>query len=38
MVGKAAGLKPHGLVMRAVSALAWRYWQFRNWQLARAAV
>jgi rubrerythrin len=38
MVGKAAGLKPHGLLMRAVSAMAWRYWRFRNWQLSRAAV
>ncbi|HCX67901.1 ferritin-like domain-containing protein [Parvibaculum sp.] len=38
MVGKAAGLKPHGLLMRAVASLAWRYWQFRNWQLARAAI
>ena len=38
MVGKAAGLKPHGLVMRGVTSLAWRYWQFRNWQLAREAI
>lgn len=38
MVGKAAGLKPQGRPMRAVIALAWRYWRFRNWRLARAAV
>lgn len=38
MVGKAAGLKPHGVLMRAVSAIAWRYWRYRNWQLSRAAV
>ena len=38
MVGKAAGVKPHGVLMRGVSAIAWRYWQFRNWQLSRAAV
>jgi rubrerythrin len=38
MVGKAAGLKPQGPLMRAVASLAWRYWQFRNWQLARAAI
>lgn len=38
MVGKAAGLKPHGPLMRAVSSLAWTYWRFRNWKLARAAV
>lgn len=38
MVGKAAGLKPHGLLMRIVSAVAWRYWRFRNWRLSRAGV
>jgi rubrerythrin len=38
MVGKAAGLKPHGTLMRAVSSLAWSYWRFRNWQLARTAI
>ena len=38
MVGKAAGLKPHSALMRAVSSLAWTYWRFRNWKLARAAV
>lgn len=38
MVGKASGLKPQGIFMRSVSALAWRYWQFRNWRLASAPV
>lgn len=38
MVGKASGLKPQGLFMRSISALAWRYWQFRNWRLASAPV
>ena len=38
MVGKAAGLRPHGAVMRAISVLAWRYWRFRNWRLSRMAV
>lgn len=38
MVGKASGLKPQGLLMRAVSVLAWRYWQFRNWRLASVSV
>lgn len=38
MVGKAAGLKPRGLLMRTISSLAWRYWRFRNWKLARAAI
>jgi hypothetical protein len=31
-------LKPHGLLMRMVSALGWRYWRFRNWRLSRAGV
>ena len=38
MVGKAAGLKPHGALMRAVASFAWSYWRFRNWQLARTAI
>jgi rubrerythrin len=38
MVAKAAGLKPHGRPMRAVAALAWNYWRFRNWRLSGAAV
>lgn len=38
MVGKAAGLKPHGVLMRLVGSIAWRYWRFRNWRLSRAAV
>jgi rubrerythrin len=37
MVGKAIGLAPHGLVMRAVSSGVWAFWRMRVWRLARAA-
>ena len=38
MVGKAVGLKPRGLLMRAVSALAWWFWGFRMRRAANSAV
>jgi len=33
MVGKAVGFKPHGILMRAVSALAWAFWRLRTQRL-----
>jgi len=38
MVAKAAGLKPHGLFMRAVSSLVWTFWNLRSRRLANAPV
>ncbi|MGB5948057.1 MAG: ferritin-like domain-containing protein [Parvibaculum sp.] len=38
MVGKASGLKPHGLVMRVVSSLVWTFWQIRAKRLANAPI
>jgi hypothetical protein len=38
MVAKAAGFRPHGLPVRAVGALAWRYLTYRQWRLARSAL
>lgn len=38
MVGKAAGLKPHGLVMRIVGSAVWAFWSLRSKRLANAAV
>ncbi|WP_293549178.1 ferritin-like domain-containing protein [Parvibaculum sp.] len=38
MVGKAIGLAPHGLLMRAVASGVWAFWRMRVWRLSRAAV
>lgn len=38
MVGKAAGLKPQGLLVRALSSLVWVFWSARVRRLAGAAV
>jgi len=38
MVGKIVGLKPHGLVMKAVGAAVWAFWSFRTRRLAGAPV
>jgi len=38
MVGKAIGLKPHGLFMRAVASSVWAFWRFRTWRLSSAPV
>jgi hypothetical protein len=37
MVGKAVGLKPHGLVMRLLSPVVWTAWRLRARSLTRAA-
>jgi rubrerythrin len=37
MVGKAAGFKPHGLLMRGVSSLVWVFWNRRARKLAHAS-
>ncbi len=38
MVAKAGGLKPHGLLTRAISTLAWHVLSFKHWRLERSAI
>ncbi|MDO8288306.1 MAG: ferritin-like domain-containing protein [Parvibaculum sp.] len=37
MVGKAIGMKPHGLLMRALASGVWMFWRFRTWRLSGVA-
>lgn len=38
MVGKAIGVKPHGLLMRLVASGVWTFWRFRTWRLSSVSV
>tara|TARA_R110000824_G_scaffold118960_9_gene271735 strand:- start:39084 stop:39908 length:825 start_codon:yes stop_codon:yes gene_type:complete len=38
MVGKAIGLKPHGMLLRAVASGVWTFWRLRTKRLANQAI
>ncbi|MDO8290983.1 MAG: ferritin-like domain-containing protein [Parvibaculum sp.] len=38
MVGKAIGVKPHGVLMRVVASGVWAFWRFRVWRLRAVSI